>query len=63
MIYEEDGADQCGSHVLLLTSNPVFKEQIKGIIVRIGRAVKVISCVIYQGKLIDNRERVVLHCI
>jgi hypothetical protein len=43
MIYEEDRADQCASHVLLLTSDPVFKEQIKGIIVRIGGAVKVIS--------------------
>lgn len=63
MIYEEDRADQNASHVLLLTSDPVYKEQIKGIIVRIGGAVKVISCVICQGKLIDNQERVVLHCI
>jgi len=36
MIYEEDRADQNASHVLLLTSDPVYKEQIKGIIVRIG---------------------------
>ena len=42
MIYEEDWADKCASHVLLLTSDPVFKEQIKGIIVRIEGAVKTI---------------------
>ena len=59
MIYEEDWADQNTSHVLLLTSDPVFKEQIKGIIVRIGEAVKVISSRVFWGKLIDNQERVV----
>jgi hypothetical protein len=63
MLCEEGWADKFASCVFLITSNPVFKEQIKGIIVRIGRAVKVISCGIYRGKFIDNRERVVLHCI
>ncbi len=58
MIYEEDRADQCASHVLLLTSDPVIKEQIKGIIVRIGGAVKVISCVVCILKSVMNNIRV-----
>jgi hypothetical protein len=63
MIFEENRADQYTPRVLLLTSNPVFKEQIKGIIIRIGGAVKVISRDFCRGKRIDNQERVVLHCI
>jgi len=54
MIYEEDRVDKCASHVLLLTSDPVFKEQIKGIIVRIGEAVKVIS---HTSKHIQIRDK------
>ncbi len=42
MINEEDRADPCALHVLLLTSNSVFMEQSKRIIVRIGEAVKAI---------------------
>jgi len=63
MIYEESRVDKFASLFIFFTSNPVFKAQIKGIIVRIGGAVKVISRRICLGKLIDNREKVVLHCI
>ena len=63
MIYEESLADKSASLFLFMTSNPVFKAQTKGIIVRIGGAVKVISRRSCLGKLIDNREKVVLHCI
>jgi hypothetical protein len=39
---EKDRADKQTSLFLLFTSNPVCKEQIKGIIVRIGWAVKTV---------------------
>jgi hypothetical protein len=42
MINEGNRADKYASFFLFFTSNPVFKEQIKGIIVRIGGAVKTI---------------------
>lgn len=57
--YRESRVNGYPSHVLFLTSDPVSMEQIKGIIVRIGEAVKAI---LLLGKLIANRERVVLHC-
>ena len=42
MICEEDRVDSKNPHVLLFTSDPVYLEQTKGIIVRTGGAVKVI---------------------
>lgn len=63
MINGKDRTDKYASLFLLFTSNPVYKEQIKRIIVRIGEAVKMISRALCPGKRIDNREKVVLHCI